>query len=43
MVISAIGLVDPKDARFNGDANAAQTESRADAMRQLVEKRWPCM
>ena len=38
LVISAIGLVDPKDARFNGDANAAQTESRADAMRQLVEK-----
>lgn len=38
MVISAIGLVDPKDARFNGDANAAQAESRADAMRQLVEK-----
>ena len=38
MVISAIGLVDPKDARFNGDAKAAQTESRADAMRQLVEK-----
>ena len=38
MVISALGLVDPKDARFNGDANAAQTESRADAMRQLVEK-----
>lgn len=38
MVISALGLVDPKDARFNGDANAAQAESRADAMRQLVEK-----
>ena len=38
MVISAIGLVDPKDARFNGDANAAQNASRADAMRQLVEK-----
>ncbi|MBK6592104.1 MAG: serine/threonine protein kinase [Burkholderiales bacterium] len=38
MVISALGLVDPKDARFNGDANAARTESRADAMRQLVEK-----
>ncbi len=38
MVISALGLVDPKDARFKGDANAAQTESRADAMRQLVEK-----
>jgi serine/threonine-protein kinase len=38
MVISALGLVDPKDARFNGDATAAQAESRADAMRQLVEK-----
>jgi serine/threonine-protein kinase len=38
MVISALGLVDPKDARFKGDTNAAQTESRADAMRQLVEK-----
>jgi serine/threonine protein kinase len=38
MVISALGLVDPKDARFNGDAAAAQAESRADAMRQLVEK-----
>ena len=38
MVISALGLVDPKDARFNGDAVAAQAESRADAMRQLVEK-----
>ncbi|MES2949255.1 MAG: serine/threonine-protein kinase [Pseudomonadota bacterium] len=38
MVISALGLVDPKDARFNGDANAAQSESRADAMRQIVEK-----
>lgn len=38
MVISAIGLVDPKDARFNGDAHAAQTASRTDAMRQLVEK-----
>ncbi|MEI8157836.1 MAG: protein kinase [Burkholderiales bacterium] len=38
MVISALGLVDPTDARFNGDANAAQVESRADARRQLVEK-----
>lgn len=38
MVISALGLVDPKDARFKGDANAAQSESRADAMRQLIEK-----
>jgi serine/threonine-protein kinase len=38
MVISALGLVDPADARFHGDATAAQAESRADAMRQLVEK-----
>ena len=38
MVISALGLVDPKDVRFSGDATAAQIESRADAMRQLVEK-----
>ena len=38
MVISALGLVDPKEARFSGDASAAQAESRADAMRQLVEK-----
>lgn len=38
MVISALGLVDPQDARFNGDAAAAQAESRADARRQLVEK-----
>jgi serine/threonine-protein kinase len=38
MVISALGLVDPTEARFNGDANAAQAESRADARRQLVEK-----
>lgn len=38
MVISALGLVDPKDVRFNGDVSAAQAESRADAMRQLVEK-----
>ena len=38
MVISALGLVDPTDARFNGDTNAAQVESRADARRQLLEK-----
>jgi serine/threonine-protein kinase len=38
LVISALGLVDPKDARFSGDAATAQAESRADAMRQLVEK-----
>jgi serine/threonine protein kinase len=38
MVISALGLVNPQDARFNGDAAAAQAESRADARRHLMEK-----
>ncbi|MBG9388231.1 serine/threonine protein kinase [Caenimonas sp. DR4.4] len=38
MVISALGLVDPQDARFKGDAAAAQAEARNDAKRQLVEK-----
>ena len=38
MVISALGLVNPKDPRFNGDQAAAQAEARADAKRQLVDK-----
>jgi len=38
MVISALGLADPKDPRFNGDQASAQAEARADAKRQLVEK-----
>ena len=38
IIISALGLVDPKDPRFNGDAGAAQAAARADAKRQLVEK-----
>ena len=38
VIISALGIVDPKDPRFNGDANAALAEARADARRQLVEK-----
>jgi serine/threonine-protein kinase len=38
IIVSALGLVNPKDPKFNGDANAAQTEARADAKRQLVEK-----
>jgi len=38
MIISALGLADPKDPRFAGDAAAAQAEARADARRQLVEK-----
>ncbi|MBT9506166.1 serine/threonine-protein kinase [Rhodoferax sp.] len=38
VIISALGLVDPKDARFKGDPGAAQAEARADAKRQLIEK-----
>jgi serine/threonine-protein kinase len=38
VIISALGLVDPKDPRFNGDEGAAQAAVRADAKRQLVEK-----
>jgi len=38
MVISALGLVNPKDPRFNGDEAAAQAEARADAKRQLIDK-----
>ena len=38
MVISAVGLVDPQDARFKGDIAAAQQEARNDVKRQLVEK-----
>ena len=37
LVISALGLANPKDARF-ANAQDAQAESRTDAMRQLVEK-----
>ena len=38
IIVSALGLVDPKDPRFKGDLAAAQAEARADAKRQLVEK-----
>ena len=38
IIVSALGLVDPKDPRFKGDMAAAQAEARADAKRQLVEK-----
>ncbi len=38
LVISALGLVDPKDPKFKGDEAAAQSEARADAKRQLIEK-----
>lgn len=38
LVISALGLADPGDKRFNGDLAAAQLEARDQAKRQLVEK-----
>jgi eukaryotic-like serine/threonine-protein kinase len=38
LVISALGVVDPQDARFAGNMAAAQVEARNDAKRQLVEK-----
>ena len=38
MVISALGLVDPNDPRFNGDQAAAKAEARTDAKRQLIDK-----
>src|SRR5262249_11400789 len=38
MIISALGLADPKDPRFNGDQAAAQAAARSDAKRQLVDK-----
>ena len=38
VIVSALGLVDPSDPRFNGDMGAALAEARADAKRQLVEK-----
>lgn len=38
LTITALGMADPKDPRFKGNAEAAQAESRADAKRQMVEK-----
>jgi serine/threonine-protein kinase len=38
LVISALGLVDPADARFKGDLGAAQAEARNEAQRRVVEK-----
>jgi len=38
LTISAVGLVDPKDPRYGGDKALVQTELRADAKAQLVEK-----
>ena len=38
LVVSAIGVADTADARFQGNAEAAQAEARASARRQLLEK-----
>jgi eukaryotic-like serine/threonine-protein kinase len=38
LVISALGLVDPQEARFSGNIAAAELEARNYAKRQLVEK-----
>ncbi len=38
MIISAVGVADTKDPRFNGDAAAAQGFARDDAKRRLIEK-----
>jgi eukaryotic-like serine/threonine-protein kinase len=38
MVISAVGLVDPSDPRYQGDKALLQADLRADSKSQLVEK-----
>lgn len=38
MVISALGLADPSDPRYQSDKNSLQIALREDARRQLVEK-----
>jgi eukaryotic-like serine/threonine-protein kinase len=38
VVISAVGLIDPSDARYKGDKSLAQSDVRADSRSQLVEK-----
>ncbi len=38
VAISAVGLVDPTDARYNGDRAKEQDEARADAKSQVVAK-----
>ena len=38
LTISAVGLVDPSDPRFQADKGLLQTELRADSRSQLVEK-----
>jgi serine/threonine-protein kinase len=38
MIISALGLADPKDPKYHGDQAAAEAGARSDAKRQLVDK-----
>ena len=38
IVISAVGMIDPSDARYKGDKALAQSDVRADSRSQLVEK-----
>jgi serine/threonine-protein kinase len=38
MVISALGVADPKDPRFKDDPAAVHAEARADAKRNLIDK-----
>jgi len=38
MVISAVGLVDPSDARYQNDKALLQSDLRADSRRELVQK-----
>jgi len=38
MLISAVGLVDPNDSRYQGDKALMQSDLRADSKSQLVEK-----
>ena len=38
LVISAVGMLDPSDARYKADSALAQSDVRADSRSQLVEK-----
>ncbi|HXX85526.1 MAG TPA: serine/threonine-protein kinase [Casimicrobiaceae bacterium] len=38
IVISAVGMIDPSDPRYQSDKSLLQTELRADSRNQLVEK-----
>jgi serine/threonine-protein kinase len=38
IIISAVGMIDPSDARYKGDKALAQSDVRADSRSQLVEK-----